>query len=172
MDTDSMKVFQPPHWGTWAAWIIFISIQAWLVNNSYENGGFYYKPVLIGFLFFEGLALYALMRVLAVTTEKVTITRDSVFRTNLYSQQEISISDIKFVKKEYYPQIGGGISLSYYAIRVGMNSSEVSVGRSLSEDKIDQAVSYILEQMRVYHPESFVLLKDEESYEVENFWRK
>jgi len=74
------------------------------------------------------------------------------------------LNNIKLIKKIC---VGRGSS----ALLIKTDRSTFKIGKGLSESQIDEAVSYILEQIRILYPESYALMKDDRS-DVVTLWRK
>lgn len=165
VNTESGKVFEPPWMSSPRVWVIYLALQYWFLDAVFKHGDAYVRDNIISLLVMEMFALLLLLFALSTTTERVLITSGAVTRTNIFGKKTVPLNSIRLARKK---SIGRG----QLVLEIVTDHTTMSVGNSWSESVIDEAAKYISEQIERYYPERSDLLKDEQSYEVERFWRK
>jgi hypothetical protein len=110
--------------------------------------------------------------ILLLTTVKVTVTSNVVIQSNWIKTKIIPLSSILTAKRVFRSNGKGGANF----LLIKTKQSSFSMGFGLPKKKIDEAVTAILEQIRIHYPANFIAIEEEKSKEqsdvLENFWRK
>ncbi len=124
--------------------------------------------------FFLLIIIIAGIHMLLSVSAKVTVTSDAVIQSNLIKTIVTSLDSILSVKYVWISSGRGGANLLF----IQTTQSSFYINNGFSKKVIDEAVAYILEQIRLYYPENYSSVinkmgedaKKKESAAVANFW--
>ena len=163
MDRQNNRIFKPTISEKMVVAFAFLPFQILLICFSFTTTYTYLLNNWEGFLFLGCIDLLILLLFLSIWTDKMEIISNAVIRTNLFKRQIIQIADIRYVKLQR-----GQKGTLWLVIKT--NELLVSMG-ALGQKQINEAVGYILEQIRINYPENYENVKAGHN-ELENFWRK
>jgi hypothetical protein len=163
MDKQGSRIFKPNSSTRWVYAFAIFPFLIFLIYAISISSHTYLLSNWIGFFFLGFIGLFALFMFLSVCTEKMEVNSDTVVRKNLFKKKIIQIGDIRYVKLQ-----AGQKGTLWLIIKT--NKLRFSIG-ALGRHQINEAVTYILEQIRIHYPENYEDVTTEQ-IEVENFWKK
>ncbi len=123
-------------------------------------------PISLDIFVFVACLVWFLYSIFSSESESIAITSRLVVRHWFSGSRSILINDIKIVKMTY-----SGESNETSLLMIETNESTFYMGDGLTDDQVKEAVSYILEQIRLNYPANYHDVKTEH-FNVEKFWRK
>ncbi len=139
------------------------------------------------------MLLYVIVFIVHVT-RRIVITSDSIEQTSWFQTQSISLQLVRGVS--VIPVMGFGVWLVWSVellvglasqstswsfsdksqLLVNTNEVEFKIGVGISDSQLNEAVAFILEQIRTHYPENYAVMeaekKQKEREAVAEFWRK